>query len=104
VRWWRRGELQRASAARPRLRGRRSPNSGKVQQDVGQLWAVEGPSSPRGCVGNAGCDGDGRRRRRSGGDAGGAGRRRCRREEGEALGFYRRDLSGDAAVTTEMPP
>jgi hypothetical protein len=104
VRWWRRGELQRASAARPRLRGRRSPNSGKVQQDAGQLRAVEGPSSPRGCVGNAGCDGDGRRRRRSGGDAGGAGRRRCRREEGEALGFYRRDLSGDAAVTTEMPP
>jgi hypothetical protein len=32
------------------------------------------------------------------------GRRRCRREEDEALGFYRRGLSGDVAVTTEMPP
>jgi hypothetical protein len=76
VRWWRREELRRAPAARPRLCGRRGPDSGEVRWGVGQLRAVEGLRSPRDCVCGAGCHGDGRGRRHSGGGADGAVERR----------------------------
>jgi hypothetical protein len=66
VQWWRRGEHRRAPTAGPRLRGRRSPDSGEVRRDAGQLRAMEEPKGPRGCFWGAGCDGDGRRSERSG--------------------------------------
>jgi hypothetical protein len=49
------------------------------------------------------CDGDDRRRQRSGGGAGGTVGGGVGARRGRALGFDRRDLTSDVAVTAEIP-
>jgi hypothetical protein len=50
------------------------------------------------------CDGDSRRRRCSSGGVGGTVGGSFGVRRGKALGFYRGGLTGDVAVTAEIPP